>query len=222
MNAATLPAVAAPEIEGQVQVLENRWNMAHPPTLPLVIADATQYRAAAAELAEAKRLARAIEQKRLELTRPVDALKGNIKAFFDKLKARPDAIVRRIDLALNSYDERQRQAAAKAQRELEEAAERERRFNEQRAARAVERGEHEKAAEIAAAPPAPVPVVAAKIPDVKGAPKREVWEFEVTDAKLLPPEYLMPDVSKIGGVVRSLKKVDPIPGVRAWPKTVRY
>lgn len=222
MNAVALPAPAAPEIEGEVQILENRWNMEHPAGQALVIADSQHYRAVSLELAEAKRLSRAIEAKRLELTRPLDAAKANVKAFFDKLRSRPDAIVRAIDIALNRYDEDQRAAARRAQRELDEQARREREFNEQRAARAAERGELERAAEIAAAPPPPAVVVAPKIPDVKGVTAKAVWKYRITDKSLLPREYLKEDDQAIGAMVRAKKGDTVIPGVEVYQETTRY
>lgn len=51
---------------------------------------------------------------------------------------------------------------------------------------------------------------------VEGISRRKVWRFEITDASVLPREYLMPDEQKIGGVVRAMKNQTRIPGVRVW------
>jgi hypothetical protein len=41
------------------------------------------------------------------------------------------------------------------------------------------------------------------------------WGFEIADAAMVPREYLMPDESKIGAVIRASKGTIQIPGVRA-------
>jgi len=45
---------------------------------------------------------------------------------------------------------------------------------------------------------------------------RDNWVFEVYDPAAVPPEYLCPDLEKIGKIVGALKDKTAIPGVRAW------
>lgn len=217
MNELTTPA------EGAVRVLENRAAMDFMPGgQALVIRDAEQYRAATAFLVECKTVAKRIEDERLAMTRPIDDSKARVKAFFDKLKAKPLAIVDKINQALNDYDRRQREAAAAAQREAQEAADRERRLAEARAARAVERGEFERAAELQASVAQVVtPEVRAAIPDVKGAAVRQVWKFRVTDPDAIPRKYMMPNETMIGGTVRVEKDKTAIPGIEVYMETTR-
>lgn len=75
----------------------------------------------------------------------------------------------------------------------------------------IERG-FDKVNEVLASAPdvPPVPVANASL--------RVVWEFEITDEKLIPREYLLVDRSMIGAVVRAKKDQTSIPGVRAYPK----
>ena len=61
---------------------------------------------------------------------------------------------------------------------------------------------------------APVVTVAAAVPQTKLA-SVVTWGFEIADPALLPREYLMPDESKIGAVIRASKGTIQIPGVRA-------
>lgn len=60
------------------------------------------------------------------------------------------------------------------------------------------------------------PVSSGEAPKVAGMSFREHWQFEITDARQVPREFLMPDEGKIGGVVRAMKGSASIPGVRVW------
>ncbi len=51
---------------------------------------------------------------------------------------------------------------------------------------------------------------------------REYWTFDVIDFALLPDEYKVVDIQKIGGVVRSLKQNTCIPGVNAYSEKRCY
>lgn len=56
----------------------------------------------------------------------------------------------------------------------------------------------------------PVPLTA------PGLQRREVWRYEVIDATQVPRDYLTIDHAKLHSVVRALKGVVAIPGVRVW------
>lgn len=64
------------------------------------------------------------------------------------------------------------------------------------------------------------PMVQCAAPKVAGLSFREVADFEVTDKSQLPDEYLIPDLVRIGKVVKALKTDARIPGVRVWLKKV--
>lgn len=53
-------------------------------------------------------------------------------------------------------------------------------------------------------------------PKAKGVWDRDVWKFEITDPKLIPAIYLMPDEKKIGAYGRAMKEGAVIPGVRFY------
>ena len=112
---------------------------------------------------------------------------------------------------------RKAQEAAEAKaRALEEAgkAERAEALRQQAAERAAA-AEAEAQAKAAAAAAMPVaPVVHVEAPAAAGTSTRRTYTYEITDAALLPREYLMPDETRIGKVVRALGESANIPGVR--------
>lgn len=58
------------------------------------------------------------------------------------------------------------------------------------------------------------------MPKVEGVAFRESWEFEIADASLLPRNYLLPDMMKIGQVVRAMKHDTKIPGVKVFKRQI--
>jgi len=122
------------------------------------------------------------------------------------------------DGQLTAYDREQERSAREKQ--LKEQAEQDRREAEERrqlAELAKKAGEKQLAKEIMAAPSEAPPVFVPKeTPKVEGLSYREDWKFEIVDADTLPREYLMPDESKIGKIVRALKLTTNIPGIRVY------
>jgi hypothetical protein len=51
-------------------------------------------------------------------------------------------------------------------------------------------------------------------PKVAGSYQVEIWDYEIIDPLLIPEEYKIIDEKKIGGVVRALKGLTNIPGVK--------
>lgn len=109
----------------------------------------------------------------------------------------------------------QRQAEADAQRRSEDAA-------LEDAAVAHQNGDSELAEQILSSPlpmtPAKVaPVVLpSSVPKVAGVSARAVWKWRITDANLIPRQYLIPDEAAIGQVARALKDRANIPGVEIY------
>ena len=64
---------------------------------------------------------------------------------------------------------------------------------------------------------APPPVAQ---PKVEGVSFRDDFDFEITDAALIPREYLMPDLVRIRGVVKAMKMATNIPGIKVIPKRI--
>lgn len=108
-------------------------------------------------------------------------------------------------------EERKRQLAAQA--EAEEA-----KLNA--ALEAEEAGDSAKAdellSEVEDQPPAPDVPEKTKLAHSHTVRKPK---WEIVDATKLPREYLMPDTTKIGKIVRALGEETSIPGVRVWMET---
>lgn len=62
--------------------------------------------------------------------------------------------------------------------------------------------------------------VANTVPKVSGISTRKKWTFEILDITKLPAEYLKPNDTAIGGVVRALKDKTNIPGIRVYTEDV--
>ena len=86
----------------------------------------------------------------------------------------------------------------------------------------VEKGKEEKAdALMAQAEMIVAPVITTQeAPKVKGVATKTIWKFEITDVSQLPREYMTPDTTKIGSVVRATKGTLPIAGVRIYSEEV--
>lgn len=67
----------------------------------------------------------------------------------------------------------------------------------------------------------PAVVIPKDVPKLEGGPVfREVWQFEIERADLIPRAYLIPDEKKIGQVVRAMKDQTNIPGIKVFSKRV--
>jgi len=112
-------------------------------------------------------------------------------------------------------EERRLQAEAEAK---SKQSEEERKLSE--AAALEELGLDAEAESVLAERAIPAPIVGIHKPAPEGLSYRENWEFQITDATLLPAKYLSPDQKKIGAVVRAFKAQTEIPGVRVYARKV--
>jgi hypothetical protein len=122
------------------------------------------------------------------------------------------------------YEEDQKRLAAARERQLaEEKAEREAEKAVDKAHELIEKGQDAKAESIIDKATEKIEAIKAAAPAVPEKPVadfslRETWEFEVTDASLVPRKYLLVDEVTIGKIVRAMKDQTDIPGIRAYPK----
>jgi len=129
---------------------------------------------------------------------------------------------------MSAYDAEQERIRQAEQRRLEEIA---RKAAEEEALLAAIAAEEEakrngatkeeaaKEAETVMAEPVYVaPVVIPKaVPKMQGGPVyRTVTKFRIDNEALIPRQYLVPDMVKIGGVVRALKQSANIPGITVY------
>jgi hypothetical protein len=167
---------------------------------------------------------KASSEKRFSITRPLDAAKKAVMDLFspvDKALVEADDSLKRQQAEFGA----RRRAEEEARRKIEEAEKLKRDIAEaERIAAANEALKAGVKAEtvIALMPPPPPPVVVTppapkltRAEDGSGVTFVEVWNVEVTNASLVPRDYLVVDESKLRKVVRA--GLHSIPGCRIWP-----
>ena len=138
--------------------------------------------------------------------------------IFDPLEM-AGRLVKGIMEKYNREQEAIKQAKERRLREIARKEEEERRLRE--AIEAEANGEKDISEAILEEPIYVPPIIIEKeVPKVSGIVFREIWDFEIVDEKLIPFEYLQPNMIKIGSVVRSLKSTTNIPGIRAFSRRV--
>ncbi len=169
-----------------------------------VIASTEDVKLATEDLALIAGVKKAVEDKRMEFTTPLNGYLKEINATFKQVSEPLDQankITRDKVLAYRAEQERKRQEAEAINTEKMELARREAALNE---------------GEIT------VDLTTVIVPDAQPAHvftgtgsmgTAKVWKFEVVDFGLLPNEYKLADLIKIGKVVRAGVAV---PGVRSW------
>lgn len=155
--------------------------------------------------AEIDRRIKELDEARKERTRPLDAVKKQLIEDY----ARPiDLLIlcrRELDRQILAYDDQQRAIARAAQRKIDEENEREQRRLAKLAEKAEARGDEEKAESFRDRASSQVAaVVQPQVVQAAGTSFVETWSFEITDAKQVAPEFMEPDLVKIGKAVRSL------------------
>ncbi len=64
----------------------------------------------------------------------------------------------------------------------------------------------------------PLPPITSKV-ETRGMATQTTWTFEIISESLIPRQYLIPDMVKIGGIVRALKDATNIPGIKVISQT---
>jgi hypothetical protein len=182
------------------------------------ITDDDTYRAAGEILLQIKDLRRQVD----EAFDPIisKAHEAHREALAQKKRAdaplvEAEGIIKpRIAAYINEINRKRAEEEARLREEARKAEE-ERRLIE--AIKAEESGQVEKAEEILAAP-----VEIAKVRPITEAPKvagisvQKRWTYRIIDGTLIPREYLTPDHSKIGMIVREGKGETTIPGIEVF------
>lgn len=121
-----------------------------------------------------------------------------------------------------AYEEERRQIQRREQARLD--AEAKRKAEEEAldlAAELEKAGLKQEAEEVISEPVQAAPVVAPKTtPKIEGFSYRSNWKWRVTNAALIPREYLTTDDVKISGIVRAAKKLTNIPGIEVYEEKV--
>ena len=174
-----------------------------------------------------------------EFLRSLKDQRRSIQEWFKPLKEKADqahkAIIRKEKEALKPLEEaealiapamlawkreEERKAEEEARRIREEARKREEEIRLAEAIQAEREGYKEEAQAILEEPiDIPVVTVQTRTPKIAGLAERTTWTFRVVNEDLIPREYLMPNLNKIGAVVRIDKGKTKIPGIQAFPQS---
>ncbi len=165
---------------------------------------------------------KAIRKKIVETFKPIKQKMDAAKAEVLKQERDADAPLKEAEailtpqiLAWDREQDRLRKEEEARLREIARKQEEDQRLKDALAAEAA--GDKETADQIIEEKPYVPPVVLPKAtPKVVGMTIRENWKFRITNAALIPREYLTPDMVKIGGVARALKAQTNIPGVEVY------
>lgn len=193
--------------------------------------------AAADDLGQIKGKLKALDEKRLSLTRPLDEAKKRIMELFEGPRTvllQAEGVLKGAILDWNKREQARLEAERREQeriaREAAEAAARQAEEARKAAEVAAAAGnaeaaveleqQAEQAVEAATALATMAPAVAAAPAKLAGVSTRQEWDFEVTDPAAIPREYLVIDEKKIRGVVKALKADANIPGVRVFARDV--
>ena len=183
------------------------------------VATAEEYTAGAEHLKGIKAAMSQVDEERFKITRPQDAAKKRVMEFFGQFTNRLIRAETAVKKGLLTYSNEQDRIQREERRKEEERQRKEEDKLRQASDDAREQGRadradilEDRADSVALAPTAPV----VSTPKVSGISTRPVWKFEIMDPKLVPDEYKTIDEKKIGGVVRALKDLASIPGVRIY------
>jgi DNA repair exonuclease SbcCD ATPase subunit len=189
----------------------------------IVVKDNTALLAAGNELKTIKGKLSDLEALRKSLTRPLDETKRRIMDFFRIPQERLEKAEGTIKRAMLQFQQEQEAIRRKEEARLQELArkeeERKKAALDARAEKAAAKGNLEKAEELRQQKEevfVPAPVVNSSVAKVAGVATKQVWKFEISDANIIPKEYMIPDMVKIGAVVRATKGTLAIPGVKIY------
>lgn len=142
------------------------------------IATQDDYVNSSAKLKQVKDMKKAVEEKRKEMTAPLDNSKKKIMDFFRPVVERLDKITAKINSEMNSFRRIQEEEARKKQEVLARETKEDDIFT---------------------------PTVEAEIPKVE-TKVRTAYKFKVKDKSKLKSDFLIPDDKAIGEFVRKFKE----------------
>ena len=206
--------------EQTTQQLENELVVAITDAKILRVTDADTYTAAAVVV---KRL-KGAEKRIKEWFDPlVDAAHRPWKMLTARRKAALDALapeLTRLGREMVAYDQAQDRLRRLEEERLAEQARKDQEAEALRQAEQLERQGHTAQAaavvEAAILAPAPAVVLESTTPKVQGIAFVDDWTFEVVNVGLLERKYLIPNLVKIGQIVKAEKGQTRIMGVKVW------
>lgn len=197
------------------------------------IQDPAQYSIVGNNLAAIKTKTKELTEMRFDMTRPLDESKKRIISLFngplDALAEAEKYEKGRMIRYTTRIAEEERKRKEEAARETARLAAEARKKEEEAIRLAIEASsaEEAQAASVAMAQAKELAVVAAEpvmhldiAPKARGVATKEIWKFEIVDESLIPREWLVPDLVKIGTAARGAKDAIKIPGVRIYSETI--
>lgn len=158
-----------------------------------------------------------------EITGPINESLKRVRALFNAplgCLERAEGIIRRARLAFMAAQEKKRADEAARLKELAAKEEAKKKAAlETKAARAEAKGDSVKAEalrEQKAAVFVPAPIVAPKVERTAGIGIRKDWKARVVDPMLVPREFLVVDLVKLGKYARTMKEMARVPGVEFY------
>lgn len=186
---------------------------------------------AAADLVQIKAKAKALEDQRKAITKPMDEAKAKIMDLFRQPVELLNKAERLIKAEMIRFDQEQEKIRREREEKLREQArierekiEAEARKAAERAAKEAEKGNTQKAEALQEhamqkqmeAETVQAPIVVREQVKVKGVSMKMRWKAEIIDASLIPREYLVPNEKALNDVAQATKGALSIPGVRFY------
>jgi len=188
----------------------------------ITIASQAELELASEVLKEVKARYKELDTQRKSITKPIDdAKKAVMELFKDPLELleKAESKLKRMMLGYTEEQERKaREEQLRLQRLAEQEAEKEKKKLEAKIEKAIQKGDEEKAAELELQKemviPVEVPVIQPKVEAPKGVSYREDWRAEIVDEKLIPREFLIPNLTALNKIAVATKGSIEIPGVK--------
>jgi len=162
-------------------------------------------------------------ERRLAITRPLDAAKKGVMDLFRPAINGLTEIQGHLRREMQGWRREKQLEAEREQQRLREETRRKLEAERQAQVRAaVNEGRMAEAEEISTAPvevrEEDVPVVVARTPTAPGVTTRTEWTFEVVDPEKVPREFLVIDERALQAVATSRKEQARVPGVRFFSR----
>ncbi len=196
----------------------------HFPGINIPITDNDQKDAAAELLREIKSVQKELDERKKEITKPLDAARKALLALFkpkeDEL-SQAEASLRRNIL---TYSQAQEAARAKLEAQLRDEHRRQQEEIEAQARELEEAGNNEQAEVMRIVAAVPPTIILAK-DKTEGISKRTTWKAEVTNLRELVEavadgradiEFLQADMSSLNAAAKAQRGAALIPGVRIY------
>lgn len=185
----------------------------------LVISTPEQFEMVATEFKTISKREKELKTIQDTVAKPLKEARENLNALFEAPKEMLLQLKAAYNRAMGEWSAKQEAERKLAEAKAQEAARKEQDRLNKKADQLAAKGKAEQAEllreQAALAPSVPM-VGGTEQPKVKGVYEVDNWTFEITDASLIPREYLVPDESAIRVVVKRQTSETQIPGIRVY------